>query len=84
MRHLILRLKDLNQKQLEEVYKNCFNTDAGQLVLEDLKGRFHEYVPPNDDKEVGELRVLMHIRNMLNPLPEELTGEADIGQGHSA
>lgn len=75
MPHLINRLKTFDQKQLQEIYKNCFDTDAGQLVLEDLKGRFHEYMPPADMTEVGQLRVLMHIKNMLNPLPEDMASE---------
>jgi hypothetical protein len=74
---LILRLKQFNQRQLEEIYNNCFMTDAGQLVMEDLKARFWEYKPiegPNAESitfNAGQQSVLIHLKNMLNPLPQE-------------
>ena len=73
-KELIRRLREFDQPRLEKVYQNVFNTDEGQLVLEDLKGRFHEYVPPMDMTEVGELRVLIHLKNMVNPMEQEDAG----------
>lgn len=74
---LIKRLRTFKQPELEEVYKNCFMTDAGQLVLEDLKARFFEYASlegPTSEAitlNAGKQSVLIHIKNMLNPIPEE-------------
>ena len=83
MNSLLQRLKTFNQQQLEEIYKNCFSTDAGQLVIEDLKSRFYFYKPPiaadgeSTEFKVGEQAVLFHINNMLNPivLEEESDGQ---------
>ena len=68
---LIQRLKELDQKRLEQVYQNVFDTDEGQLVLEDLKARFWFYVPVQDMRQAGEQAVLIHIRNMVDPLEED-------------
>ena len=35
-KELIRRLREFDQPRLEKVYQNVFNTDEGQLVLEDL------------------------------------------------
>ena len=78
---LVQRLKTFNQYQLEEIYRNCFNTDAGQLVLEDLKGRFWFYAPAPNIREIGNEDVIKHINNMLNPLTEEAPdGQLSIGE----
>lgn len=74
---LIKRLRTFNQSELQEVYNNCFSTDAGQLVLEDLKARFFEYASlegPTSEVitlNAGKQSVIIHIKNMLNPIPEE-------------
>lgn len=68
---LILRLRQFNQQQLEEIYNNCFMTDAGQLVLEDLKAKFFEYRPTTNLYEAGQQSMIIHLKNMLNPLPRE-------------
>lgn len=65
------RLKTLIPGQLEEIYKNCFQTDAGQLVLEDFKRRFWFYVPVPSIREAGQEDVVKHINNMLNPEVDE-------------
>jgi len=71
MNRQIERLRELNQEQIERLYQDVFGTEAGQIVLEDLKGRFFEYVPPSDMFNVGQQSVLIHIKNMVNPLPIE-------------
>lgn len=68
---LIKRLSEFNEEQLKKIYHNVFDCDEGQLVLEDLKGRFFEYVPVSNMTEVGSENVLKHIKNMLNPPAEE-------------
>ena len=72
---LIQRLKTFNQQQLEEIYKNCFMTDAGQLVLEDLKLKFFEYRPVSNKFEAGQQSMLFHLRNMLTPIVEDVNGQ---------
>ena len=73
---LIKRLSELNPKELSQVYKNVFeNDEEGRLVMEDLKGRFFEYIPASNMTEVGSENVLKHIKNMLNPIDEEITNE---------
>ena len=71
MNKLIERLRGMDQKRLETIYQNVFNTDEGQLVLEDLKGRFFEYAPVRDMTQAGAQAVLIHIKNMVNPIGGE-------------
>ena len=68
---IIRRLRQLTQGDLEEVYKNVFESDGGQLVLEDLKARFFEYYPVQDMTQAGAQAVLIHIKNMITPLVED-------------
>lgn len=68
---LIKRLKTFNQEELERIYQNCFSTDSGQLVLEDLKGRFWEYAPSPGDRCAGQEDVVKHIKNMIEPFPKD-------------
>jgi hypothetical protein len=46
-----------------------FESHDGQLVLEELKGRFWFYKQPPTIREVGQEDVLKHIQNMINPPP---------------
>lgn len=63
----IEKLKVISSRDLQILYKNFFTSNEGQLILEDLKGRFWEYMSPSDLKEMGQQSVLIHIKNQINP-----------------
>ena len=63
----IEKLSEIPQEKLIEIYQQCFGSEQGKLVLEDLKGRFWEYDSPRDLRECGQYAVLVHIKNMINP-----------------
>lgn len=71
----IEKLSNIPQNELIEIYKQCFGTEQGKLVLEDLKGRFWEYDSPRDLRQCGEYAVLIHIKNMINPPVGKTEGE---------
>lgn len=64
-------LRRLNQAQLEELYHRHFTSPDGAVVLEDLKARFFEYVPVSDMNQAGAQAVLLHIKNMVEPMPKD-------------
>jgi hypothetical protein len=41
------------------------------LVLEDLKARFFEYYPVQDMTQAGAQSVIIHLKNMIQPMPKE-------------
>ena len=61
------KLQQIPHDELIQIYQQCFGTEQGKLVLEDLKGRFWEYDSPRDLRECGQYAVLVHIKNMINP-----------------
>lgn len=68
------RVAGLDPSQLRRVYLQVFTSPEGQMVLEDLKLRFFEYVPPPSMEGVGSQKVIIHIKNMvifdINEIPE--------------
>jgi hypothetical protein len=63
----IEKLQEIPQEKLIEIYQQCFGSEQGKLVLEDLRGRFWEYDSPRDLRECGQYAVLVHIKNMIKP-----------------
>lgn len=67
----------MSRPEMELLYQRVFENGDGKILLEDLKARFHLYAPiegPNSENIVfkgGQQSVVMHINNMINPLPEE-------------
>ena len=65
-------------EEMELFYARVFDSPDGKVVLEDLRSRFNIYCPilgPNSESIVfkgGQQSVVIHIQNMINPLPEEL------------
>jgi hypothetical protein len=70
-------LKRLNQVNLEEVYRRVFETVDGAVILEDLKARFFEYAPTSTPFEAGQQSVLIHLKNLISPLPKVEDGDAN-------
>lgn len=66
------KLKTIPPERLIQMYRNVFNGGDGELVLEDLRGRFWKYTPPigdarhNTEFKVGQQSVITHIENMIN------------------
>ncbi len=63
----IEKLQEIPHEKLIEIYQQCFGSEQGKLVLEDLKGRFWAYDSPRDLRQCGEYAVLVHVQNMINP-----------------
>lgn len=72
---LIKKLQSYSPDDLTRLYNSVFNTPDGELVFEDMKGRFHEYVPVNNKFQAGQQSVLIHIKNQMNPI--DISNEAE-------
>ena len=74
----IEKLKTMSPREVQIIYKNFFSSSEGQLILEDIKSRFWEYVQPEGGNEyqtclrVGQQSVLMYIKNQINPPDESI------------
>lgn len=74
------RLNTLDEDQVAQLYKNVFDSEEAELVLEDLKNRcFAKVTSFNGDAiqtcfNEGMRSVLLHIENQINlePLPEPI------------
>lgn len=72
MNPLLKKLMTLDEERIAALYKRVFNTDDGQLVLEDLKQRGFEYVPSfagdpyHSAFNEGKRAVVIHIQTQLN------------------
>lgn len=68
----IEKLKTMTPREVQILYHNFFSSNEGQIILEDLKARFWEYMAPSDLKEMGQQSVLIHIKNQINPPDESI------------
>jgi len=78
MRHdLIKKLLTLTDEQLSQVYMRVFNSDDGQLVLEDLRQRCFNYISTiaDTDRETfaneGKRTIVLMIETRLQPIETE-------------
>ena len=68
----------MNRQELELLYQRVFETSDAKLVLEDLRARFHLYgtIEAAISEAIvfrgGQQSVVIHIQNMINPIPEEM------------
>lgn len=79
------RLNEMTSQELSRVYMNVFNTDEGQMVLEDLRNRCYAKASTvehqgNIDpftvlRNEGMRSVLLHLETQLLPEPEPKTEE---------
>jgi hypothetical protein len=71
------KLVELEPHQISEIYSQVFETDAGRLVLEDLRNRCFYYVPSFEyptaagqtEYNDGRRSVIIHIETQLQPVP---------------
>jgi hypothetical protein len=77
-------VEDLTPEQLSRIYMEVFNTDNGQLVLEDLKNRCHAEISTVSEGGIdpfqvvykeGRRSVLLHIQTQLKPHEEAANKE---------
>jgi hypothetical protein len=66
------RIAELNESgKMADIYKNCFNTEAGRMVLEDMKMRMFFYTTSFDVDSnqhafnAGQLAALKYILSQL-------------------
>ena len=68
----------MTPQELRQTYKTLFNTDDGQIVLEDLRTRFHGDQPTfsSDALEMayleGQRSVILIIKNMIKDLDHNI------------
>jgi hypothetical protein len=68
-------LQELGDEELRALYARVFNTDDGQLVLEDLRNRCFIYIPTiaNTDRDTfsneGKRAIVLTIESRLLPKP---------------
>lgn len=77
------RLEEMSSEELSRVYMNLFNTDEGQLVLEDLRNRAFVKVSTLPEhgpmcamtaaRNEGRRSMILHIETQLLPNPEPQT-----------
>lgn len=78
MSELSRKLANLTEEDLSRIYMEVFNTDNGQLVLQDLKNRCFFDISTSPDnfpidalttiKNEGKRSVLLHILTQLKPI----------------
>jgi hypothetical protein len=77
------RIAEFDEEQLAQIYKNCFNTEAGGMVLEDLKMRMFFYTtsfdrdPYQSAFQSGQLAALKYILTQLNNVSDSLAPAVD-------
>lgn len=65
------RIAEFNPEQVSQIYKNCFETEAGRMVIEDMKMRmfFHttsfDKDPYQSAFQAGQLAALKYILTQL-------------------
>lgn len=69
------KLRTLNAEELANLYKTIFTSEAGQLVLEDLRNRSFYYIPTFEcsygkDAAEGMRNIVMSIETQINYEPE--------------
>ena len=74
------KLLTLDEERVAKLYQNVFNSDEGQLVLEDLRNRCYCKVstkdhPDGSDVGEGMRTVVLHIENQIEYEPTERTNE---------
>ena len=74
------KLKTLDESQVAKLYKNVFDSEEGQLVLEDLRNRCYCKVstkshPDGIDLGEGMRTVVLHIENQINYEVKETESE---------
>ena len=68
----------MTPQELRQTYQTLFNTDDGQIVLEDLRTRFHGDQPTfsSDALEMayleGQRSVILIIKNMMKDLDHNI------------
>jgi hypothetical protein len=72
------RIAELNESgKMADIYKNCFNTEAGRLVLEDMKMRMFYFttdfdvIPSQHAFNTGQLAALKYILAQLEDQPSD-------------
>lgn len=72
------RIAELNESgKMADIYKNCFNTEAGRLVLEDMKMRMYFYAtsfhidPYEHAFRAGQEAALKYILEQLTDEPSD-------------
>ena len=72
------RIAELNESgKMADIYKNCFNTEAGRLVLEDMKMRLYFYAtgfhidPYEHAFRAGQEATLKYILEQLENQPSD-------------
>jgi hypothetical protein len=80
------RIAELNESgKMADIYKNCFNTEAGRMVLEDMKMRMFYFttdfdvIPSQHAFNTGQLAALKYILAQL----EEVEGDSAIPERDS-
>ena len=78
MSDLQKRIAELNESgKMADIYKNCFNTEAGRLVLEDMKMRMFYFttdfdvIPSQHAFNTGQLAALKYILAQLEDQPSD-------------
>lgn len=77
MRRLMDRLEGLSPDELARVYKEVFSTDAGQLVLEDLRNRCFVKLPTaaqNKAVDSHQLALREGMRSVYLHIETQMTG----------
>lgn len=71
------KLKEMTPDELARLYKTVFESDVGQLVLEDLRNRCFVYMTSFRDSSQftafneGMRAVVLHLETQLRIKPEE-------------
>ena len=63
-------LLKMDEDAITRLYLRVFNTDDGELVLQDLMNRCHFYTPTTNTFDEGQRSVIMSIQNRLSNLPQ--------------
>ena len=77
------KLTTLSVEELESIYRQVFTTDAGKLVLEDLRNRANYFVPSFSDRgkqsdpfvcifNEGSRAIVLTIESRINSEPKEI------------
>lgn len=74
---LLTKLQSLSEEQISSLYQQVFNSDAGKLVLEDLRHRGYCFVPTTSDRDEGKREMILHIETMINPAPKPIETPTD-------
>lgn len=64
------RLSQLTEEEIQQLYRDLFNTEKGKIVLEDLKLRGYSYKPSYEEGvstefNEGKRSMVLHIQTMI-------------------